>query len=51
MIVEDQNQDIIMLALYNQVPSDMKFDDIQKKFHKGLKIGVKQPYKKISMMG
>jgi hypothetical protein len=51
MEVEDNNNDIIYLNLYNQVPRENTLSEIQQIFAPGSEIVVKQPFKKISYQG
>lgn len=51
LVVEDENGDVISLALYNQVDKSINFGQLNAMFPKGCKFGVKQPYMKLSFAG
>ena len=51
IIIEDKNKDIISMGLYNQTNFNMKYDDLKEKYPEGLRIGIKQPYLKLSLGG
>ena len=51
IIVEDENQDVIFLGLYNQINSGKSLDELNTTFPKGIEIGIKQPYLKLSYSG
>jgi len=51
MYVEDDNKDIIQLCLYNQIAEDSTYQQVQRAFPRGLKLGVLNPYKKMTYNG
>lgn len=51
LIVEDKNKNAISLGLYNQSGEFKQFKDLVKTFPEGTRIGIKQPYLKLSFSG
>ena len=51
MYAEDKNQELIALKLYNQVPLENTFAEVQQMFGVGSTIVIKQPYKRINFGG
>lgn len=51
LTVQDKTKAVINIGLYNQVDRDMRQAEVQEKFPKGTRIGIKNPYLKINMNG
>ena len=51
LIIEDRNKDVSSLMLYNQINYNTNIDHLQTCFPVGMRIGIKQPYLKLSYNG
>ena len=51
LVVEDRNKDVSSLMLYNQINYSANIDHLQTCFPAGMRIGIKQPYLKLSYNG
>ena len=51
LIVEDKNKDVMSLGLYNQINTSVQIEELNTLFPKGMRIGIKQPYLKVSYRG
>ena len=51
LLVEDDNHEMISLGLYNQITDLTPFKDLQNLFPPQTKIGIKNPYIKVSYGG
>ena len=44
LLVEDQSKNVIPLGLYNYVNKNIKLNQLNQMFYKGIQFGIKQPY-------
>ena len=51
LIIEDKNEDVMTICLYNQIDRNKKFIELLKIFPAGVTIGIKQPYLNVSYNG
>ena len=54
LVIEDANKDVILIGLYelfNKVQKTLSLEELNKMYPVGTKIGIKQPYLKVTASG